>query len=723
MLAADGLDTTGMLTRLAALAARIAGVSTAVIEAGTVCVLFNELPAVARFHLVLPLDAEALSPGTLTLLDARRHTPLTPGQQDSLADVLQLIRTQLDHGRHAHHLATLNGRTARTDQILRIVAEAASCTDALTGLLGELCRHYDAIAGRIWRLLHDGTMEQVSRFNDPRLPASSYYQVPPSAPVCAGNSWTAQAISRNQPEAFIYADIPNPERYALLQNAIDAGLASQVSFPFWIQDDHFGVALAFSTPRPDLGAIVEDIACLANTIRPVLHRKVTEERVHHLALHDDLTQLGNRAAFNSRLGARLADAAATGQSVTLLYLDLDGFKQVNDTHGHAAGDAVLAEAAHRLRTASRDADLIARLGGDEFAILQAATPIQPGQTDPGHTDPGQPDPSPAGMVLAHRLLARFTEPFALGGSLFANVGISIGIATFPQDGDTPDALLRNADAALYEAKRAGRNSVQTFDRQLAQRYRARIILRHELEAAIGNNALRLAYQPVYELPSRRIQAQEALLRWHHPHRGPLPPRDVVPLAEAAGLSLPLVQWVLHAACTAAATWPRTWRVAANLSPHQVRQPGLPACVAAILAATALPPHRLDLEVTEDLLLDNDPETLRTLQSLKAHGIGLTLDDFGALHGGLAWLPRFGFDRIKLGRAITAALPHDPATQAIVDAILSLASRLGIDVVAEGVETEIELDALQRAGVLLAQGYLLGRPGAVVMPPLPRPARC
>ena len=743
MLAADGVDTTGMLTRLAALAARIAGVSTAVIEAGAIRAAFNEIPAPTRFQVVLPFEAKASSPGTLTLSDARRHAPLTPSQHDGLANLLQLVRTQLDHGRHALHLQAVNERAARADHILSLVAEATSCADALTGLLGELCRHHDAVVGRIWRLLHDGTMEQVSRFNDPRLPAASYYQVPPNAPVHAGNSWTAQAIARNQPEAFIYADVEHPERYALLQNAIDAGLASQVSFPFWIRENRFGVSLAFSTARPDLDAIVADIAALANTIRPVLHRKATDERVQHLALHDDLTQLGNRAAFNARLRTRLADAAAGGEPVTLLYLDLDGFKQVNDMHGHAAGDAILSEAAQRLRTATRDVDIIARLGGDEFAILQAATPIRPdaagphpggagpGGAGPGDASPGDPEdpdldetaPAPAGMVLARRLLDRFAVPFALGGPLHVTVGTSIGIATFPHDGDTPDTLLRSADAALYEAKRAGRNTVRTFDRQLDQHHRARTVLRHELEAAIGNNALRLAFQPICELPGRSIHSQEALLRWHHPHRGAIPPHDVIPIAEAAGLSLQLTQWVLQAACTAATTWPGTWRIAVNLSPHHVRQPGLPARVAAILAAAALPAHRLSLEVTEELLVDRDPTVLNTLQSLKDLGVSLILDDFGALHAGLAWLPRIGFDQIKLGRTLTAALPHDAATQAIVDAILTFAARLGIGVVAEGVETDMELDTVQRAGVRFAQGFLLGRPGSVVMPPRLEPARC
>ena len=728
MLAVDGRDGRGLLTRLAALAARIAGVSTAVIEAGAIRAAFNEIPVPARFEVVLPFNAGALSSGidasgTLTLFDARRHAPLTPGQHDGLTNLLQVVCTQLDHGRHARHIEAVNERAARADHILRIVAEAASCADALTGLLGELCRYHDAVVGRIWRLLHDGTMEQVSRFNDPRLPADSYYQVPPTVPVRAGNSFTARAIARNQPEAFIYADVEHPERYALLPNAIDAGLASQVSFPFWIQENRFGVAMAFSTTRADLDAIVADIAALANTIRPVLHCKVTEERIHHLALHDDLTQLGNRAAFNARLRTRLADAAAGGEPVTLLYLDLDGFKQVNDTHGHAAGDAVLSEAAQRLRAATRDADIIARLGGDEFAILQAATPTQPDPDAPNADDPNRDETAPAGMALARRLLDRFAVPFALGGPLHATIGTSIGIATFPHDGDTPDTLLRSADAALYEAKRAGRNTVRTFDRQLDQHRRARTVLRHELEAAIGDNALRLAYQPICELPGRAIHTQEALLRWNHPQRGPVPPHDVIPIAEAAGLSLPLTQWILQAACTAAATWPGTWRVAVNLSPHQVRQPGLPARVAACLAAAALPAHRLSLEVTEDLLADHDPAVLSTLQSLKDQGAGLTLDDFGALHGGLAWLPRISFDQIKLGRTLTAALPHDATTQAIVDATLTFAARLGIAVIAEGVETDAELDAMQRAGVRLAQGFLLGRPGPVLMLLPLQPARC
>ncbi len=679
-------------------------------EAGTVCAGVTVLPDLRgdgrfaghalvagpphlRFLAHLPLlstDGDRL--GCLCVLDPAPRAGLTETQEAALGDIAGLVAAALAREGRFARLAQATGHALRADRMLHLVAEATTCAEALTSLLGELCRHHGATVGRIWQLTQpDERMVEVSRFNDDGLDEHSYYRQPPTAPVTRSNSMTAGAIRRNEPHAVIYSQIEQPERFVLLPAAIASGLLAQVSYPIWVQDQRFGVSLAFSTERPDLAEVMADIASLAHAIRPALFRKVTEERIRFVAHHDDLTRLANRLLFQERLTGALAAAARGEHGLALLYLDLDGFKLVNDTRGHGVGDKLLAAVAARLRENCRERDTTARIGGDEFAIIQ---PLG-----------GQPS---AATALAQRLLGAVQQPFDIDGQRLL-LGVSIGIAVYPADGETPDQLLRSADTALYRAKESGRNAFRLFEPAMEVRQLERALMERDLGDAVDGRHFTLAYQPICDAASLRIHGFEALLRWNHPVRGEVLPGHFVSLAEANGLILPLGRWALEAACAAAAGWAAPVCLSVNFSPLQFRQPDLAQQVARVLEGAGLPGERLDIEVTEGLLLGNSGTVLRTMQALKEQGVRLTLDDFGTAYASLSTLRRFPFDRIKIDKSFVGEMGHDDSSLAIVEAVLLLGARLRLGVVAEGVETEAQLDTLRRLGCNLVQGYLTGRP--------------
>lgn len=650
-------------------------------------------PPHLRFLAHLPLfPATGERLGFLCVLDPAPRAQLAETQREALGDVAGLIATACEREQRLARLAHATAHALRADRMLHLVAEAGTCAEALTSLLHELCRHHGATVGRIWQLTQpDERMLEVSRFNGDGLDEHSYYRQPPTAPVTRSNSITAWAIRRNEPHAVIYSQVEHPERFVLRAAAVASGLASQVSYPIWVQEQRFGVALAFSTERPDLDEIVADIASLANTIRPALFRKVTEERIRFVAHHDDLTQLANRLTFQERLNSAIAAAEGKEPGLALLYLDLDGFKLINDTRGHEAGDKLLAAVAGRLRDNCRACDTTARIGGDEFAI------IQPVGSQPA-----------AATALAQRLLHALQQPFDIGEQRLM-VGLSIGIAIHPTGGETPDQLLRNADTALYRAKDSGRNAFRLFEPSMEARQLERTLMERDLGDAVDQRHFTLAYQPICDAASLRVRGFEALLRWNHPVRGQLLPGHFVSLAEANGLIVPLGQWALEAACVEAAGWEPPVCLSVNVSPLQFRQPDLAQQVARALKRAGLPGERLDIEVTEGLLLSNSGMVLRTMRALKDQGVRLTLDDFGTAYAGLSTLRRFPFDRIKIDKSFVQEMGHDDSSLAIVEAVLLLGARLRLAVVAEGVETEAQLDALRRLGCNLVQGYLTGRP--------------
>jgi diguanylate cyclase (GGDEF)-like protein len=419
---------------------------------------------------------------------------------------------------------------------------------------------------------------------------------------------------------------------------------------------------------------------------------VTEHvRNAELANHDALTGLANRKIFRERLSERLADARQSGKPVAVLYLDLDRFKAINDTLGHPVGDALLRKVAGRLTGALHPDDLAARLGGDEFAVLQS----------------GSEQPASA-QALAARLVDLIGRTYALEGHTL-NVGASVGVAIAPQDGYEPDTLLRHADLALFRAKADGRGAYRFFEHGMNDRIQARRLMEIELRRALALKQLRLVYQPQIHLASNAISGFEALIRWETPDGRVVPPSEFIPLAEEIGVILPIGEWVLRTACKQAAAWPDSVAVSVNVSPAQFRTGRLVETVASALARSGLPAARLELEVTEGALLEGSDAVTRTLATLRQMGVRIAMDDFGTGYSSLSYLQKFPFDRIKVDKSFVRGIDRNSHRLPIVRAIVTLAAGLGMETMAEGVETEAELACIRAEGCDGVQGYLTGCP--------------
>ena len=430
---------------------------------------------------------------------------------------------------------------------------------------------------------------------------------------------------------------------------------------------------------------------ILGVVDDVTERKLAEARIVHLAHYDTLTGLPNRVMFREQLAKELA-FVRRGSELAVFCLDLDHFKNVNDTLGHSVGDQLLKQVADRLRTCLRDCDLIARLGGDEFAIVQTA--LQ--------------DPKDA-EALAQRLRdAVLGSPYDLNGHQAA-IDLSIGIALSPGDGTDLDELLKHADLALYGAKFEGRGTYRYFEPEMNARMKRRRALEFDLRKALSGGELEVHYQPLVSLQDDSIVCCEALLRWHHPERGMIPPAEFVPVAEETGLINAIGEWVLRQACAEAMTWPSHVRIAINVSPVQFRNQNLAQTVIHCLAASRLSAERLELEVTESVLMQNNEATLATLHQLRALGVRISMDDFGTGYSSLSYLRSFPFNKIKIDRSFICDLTEGSDAVAIVQAILNLADSLKMTTTAEGVETEEQQSILRAMGCAEMQGYLFSRP--------------
>jgi len=425
----------------------------------------------------------------------------------------------------------------------------------------------------------------------------------------------------------------------------------------------------------------------------ITERQRAEAHIAYLARHDHLTDLPNRVFFREELD-ECVRRLRKGEKFTILCLDLDRFKSVNDSLGHSIGDKLLGAVAKRLAGCVDEQDFVARLGGDEFAVIQSNV-VRPEESG----------------ALAGRIIERVGAPYEIEGQQL-NVGVSIGIAIAPTDGKDADQLLKNADLAMYRAKADGRGSYCFFEAEMDARIQARRALETELRNALNEGQLQLFYQPVVDAASGRVQCFEALLRWFHPRLGAVPPSEFVPLAEESGLIGPLGQWVLRSACAEAAKWPAQFRIAVNLSPIQFKNTNLVNVIVGALAASGLPASRLELEITESLLLDADPKNIAVLHEMRALGVRIVMDDFGTGFSSLNYLRSFPFDKIKIDRSFVNDIAKGGESMAIVKAIIDLARALDIAVVAEGVETEEQLKRLVAEGCHEVQGYYFSKPAPI-----------
>jgi diguanylate cyclase (GGDEF)-like protein len=430
---------------------------------------------------------------------------------------------------------------------------------------------------------------------------------------------------------------------------------------------------------------------LLSTFEDVTERRLAEDKVAHMARHDALTNLPNRRLFREQLEHTLG-RLHRGEQAAVLSIDLDRFKHVNDTLGHPVGDELLIAVARRLRECTREEDIIARFGGDEFVIVQVAANLKPAEAS----------------ALASRIVDVVGAPFDIGGQQVV-VGASIGIAMAPADGTDPDQLLKNADLALYRAKLDGRGTYRYFEAEMDARAQARRTLELDLRAAIARGEFELHYQPILDLRTNMVVSVEALVRWNHPERGRVNPLDFIPLAEETGLIVPIGEWVLRQACGEAARWPRHVSVAVNLSPAQFKSRGLMSTIVNAVAISGLEPRRLELEITESVLLQDGEATLATLHGLRQFGVRISMDDFGTGYSSLSYLRSFPFDKIKIDSSFIKELATRNDSMAIVRAVTGLGKSLGITTTAEGVETSEQLTLLRAEGCSEIQGFLFSRP--------------
>ncbi|MGL6061365.1 MAG: bifunctional diguanylate cyclase/phosphodiesterase [Bradyrhizobium sp.] len=437
-----------------------------------------------------------------------------------------------------------------------------------------------------------------------------------------------------------------------------------------------------------------DIRYIVNVVNDVTERRHADEKIAHLAHYDPLTDLPNRVMFREQMEREL-QKVSRGEQFALLYIDIDEFKGINDSLGHHVGDELLKAVAARIRSCIREGDLIARLGGDEFAVIQIGVK--------GINDV---------LDFVARIRDALRQPFqCLGHHLSSDA--SIGIVLAPQDGTDADQLIKNADLAMYGAKADGRRTYRFFEPAMDGDAKARLALEQDLRQALTNGGFEIHYQPLVDLRSDRVTGCEALVRWRHPERGTISPATFIPVAEDTGLIVELGEWVLRTACVEAASWPEHVRLAVNVSPVQLREPTLSLKVASALAASGLPANRLELEITEAVLIGDDNTALAILHELKAIGVRIALDDFGTGYSSLSYLKRFPFDKIKIDRCFITDITEADGSSVIVQAVVNIAASRNMTTVAEGVETLQQKELLRALGCTQMQGFLFSgaRPSA------------
>ncbi|MEO8132490.1 MAG: EAL domain-containing protein [Betaproteobacteria bacterium] len=497
-------------------------------------------------------------------------------------------------------------------------------------------------------------------------------------------------------ETVVVNDFQSENRFVPAEFVTVHGLRSGVNVAICGGVGPFGMLAAYSRAAGRfLPGSVDFLKSIANTLATAIDRRAAEEKVAYLAQFDSLTSLPNRNLLRDRLARTMVQAARDQSCVGVMFIDLDGFKDVNDSFGHGAGDELLIRVAQRLNDCIRDGDTVGRLGGDEFAIVLS----------------NMERADDAGIV-GQKVLEALAPPFDLGGQE-VRVTASIGISIYPGDGDTPELLLKNADTAMYRAKDQGRNGCQFFTEELNTRVTRRMALVQELRQAIERREFTMFYQPELSLTSGRVIGVEALIRWRHPVRGLLAPADFIAVAEETGLILPIGKWVVETACAQAAEWHRRGHrdlfVAVNVSPLEIRRGDVAEQIRGALALSGLDPRSLEIELTETIGMDGAESFIRTLNALKAIGVTVAIDDFGTGYSTLGYLKRFPIDKVKIDIMFIRDIVTDIDDAAIVQAIIAMSHHLKLKVTAEGVETAEQAEFLRRFHCDSAQGYLFGRP--------------
>lgn len=582
----------------------------------------------------------------------------------------------------------LIGLRALQHEILEAVARGRP----LPSVMDDLCRGVETLAPdvicSILAVDHLGLLRPLAASGLPEHYSAALdgLAIGPKVGSCG------TAAFRGEPVEVV--DIANDPLWADYKSlALPLGLRACWSSPIQASSGRVIGAFAFYY-RTCRGASPLDHAIVKTCVHLcaiALEQEERTRRIHQLAYFDSLTGLPNRVSLQERGSAALAEALQQDAGFSIHCIDLDGFKKVNDTLGHGAGDMLLAGVARRFSACLASGEIIARIGGDEFAVLQPSTSCDAEI-----------------HALARRLIAASRDPFDVDGFAVA-IGVSVGIARAPRDGRDFGDLMKKADLALYHAKSNGRAQYQLFESSIGQRLLARHQIEQDLKQALAQQEFELHYQPMVDLDSIRISGVEALIRWRHPQRGLMPPMDFIPLAEETGLITDLGDWVLREACARAACFPQGVRIAVNLSPMQLRKPGFALTVLKAIETAHLPPERLELEITETALLTEDAAALACLRDLRSLGVSIALDDFGTGYSTLSRLLAFPIDRIKIDRSFVQELGAKGESASIIQAVVGLARDLSIKVTAEGVETNLQLRQLHGLGCDEVQGYLLSKP--------------
>ena len=582
-------------------------------------------------------------------------------------------------------------------QTITVAVGAAEDLDAaLRIVLQRVCETTGWVLGQAWVQGVDGATLVCSHAWYSRAPGlESFRAYCQSWQVKKDGGGLLARAWRTRAPAWV-RDVATEPEFGRSDQAQRAGLHAAMAVPVLVGDDLEAVMEFYMlAARPEEEHLVRTVAGVAAQLGSVIRQKRSEARLMYLAHHDLVTDLPNRELFHDRLQQAMREADRYERLVAVAFLDLDRFKTINDSLGHEVGDRLLQAVAERLSACVRAADTVARLSGDEFTVVLP---------DLGHVDD-------AARVVG-KIVDNFRHPFHVSG-MELYVSASIGITMYPFDDTDIKGLLRNADVAMYRAKAKGRNTYEFYAAEMTAQVQEQLSLEGALRRALERSEFMLEYQPVVDLQSGRIVGAEALLRWHHPERGIISPAQFIPLAEETGLIVPIGAWVLAHACAQGAAWRAAGytalRLSVNISPRQFMQPGLIETITAALGDSGFDRAGLELEITESLLMQNVENTLDSLAALHQMGIHLSIDDFGTGYSSLSYLKRFAIDRLKIDRSFVKDIPSDADDAAITTAIIAMAHKLGLQVVAEGVETAEQLAFLRANGCDIMQGYFFSRP--------------